>query len=188
MGVIEGILEAQEKGSGQGYSKPLAEMKRGAKTGHWIWWIWPSLKGVRQTSRPELELPDLQTAVDYLAHPKLCARLLEITDVAHAHLFRGVKPDTLFGSSTDSLKFQQCMAVMSIAAIDSGAAPEVSSCFVRALRALPAPYAGLEPTALDVLRRAPSESFELSVSEVEKQLNASEAIASCGQKGALGWL
>ena len=59
---------------------------RGAKTSHWIWYVWPTLKGVRQHSRPDLILDALHEARAYLHHPVLGRRLLEITRVATEHM------------------------------------------------------------------------------------------------------
>ena len=42
---IERFFEAQNR-SYNGYSDALAQMKRGRKTGHWIWYIFPQLKGL----------------------------------------------------------------------------------------------------------------------------------------------
>ena len=61
-------------------------MLRGVKTGHWIWYIWPTLKGVRTTSRPDLILQQLSDAQAYLKHPVLAQRLVEITRIAIDHL------------------------------------------------------------------------------------------------------
>lgn len=173
--VLELITAMQEENGGRGYTTPLAEIRAGQKTTHWIWWIWPSLKGVRSTSKPHLELPDLNSAANYLKHPTLCGRLVEITDVAQAHLARGVKPNVLFGSSTDVQKFQNCMAVFAIAAVDSGASPEVQSCFVRALRTLPPPHDGLGAAAVDVLNRSPSPSVSQSINGVKDAVHSTKS-------------
>ena len=50
--------------------------------GDWIWYVWPTLKGVRETSHPALILDDFDDARAYLRHPTLAARLLAITRVA----------------------------------------------------------------------------------------------------------
>ena len=54
----------------------------GEKMGHWIWYIWPTLKMVRHTNRPELILGTFDDCRAYLRHPVLGARLVEITRVA----------------------------------------------------------------------------------------------------------
>jgi uncharacterized protein (DUF1810 family) len=39
---LERFIQAQEKT----YAGALAELKTGKKTGHWIWWIFPQLRGL----------------------------------------------------------------------------------------------------------------------------------------------
>ncbi len=85
----------------------LREIETGEKQGHWIWYIWPTLKGVRTTSRPDLMIPNFDAARAYLRHPALAARILTITKAATFQLRRGVPPSVLFGSMqhVDTQKF-----------------------------------------------------------------------------------
>jgi uncharacterized protein (DUF1810 family) len=39
---LDRFIQAQEKT----YAGALAELKAGKKTGHWIWWIFPQLRGL----------------------------------------------------------------------------------------------------------------------------------------------
>jgi len=39
---LDRFIKAQEKT----YAGALAELKAGRKTGHWIWWIFPQLRGL----------------------------------------------------------------------------------------------------------------------------------------------
>ena len=41
---LERFIHAQEKDGS--YGRALAELKAGRKTGHWIWWVFPQLKGL----------------------------------------------------------------------------------------------------------------------------------------------
>ena len=41
---LDRYLQAQEKGGS--YERALEELKAGRKTGHWIWWVFPQLKGL----------------------------------------------------------------------------------------------------------------------------------------------
>mmetsp|Transcript_27607 Transcript_27607/g.64425 ORF Transcript_27607/g.64425 Transcript_27607/m.64425 type:complete len:133 (-) Transcript_27607:67-465(-) len=88
-----------------------------------------------------------------------------------------------FGSTTDALKFQSCMTLFAVAAADSGAPPGV---YVRALRASPRPYAGLEPMTMEVLRRAPLPSFEQSVQVVDRLLAEETSVGGSGGGGGGG--
>ena len=144
--VLARIRAAQDGAAGATtYATALAEFCAGAKRGHYIWWIWPSLRGVRQTSRPELELPNLACARALLLNAELCQRLLEITAVATAKLRAGVPPESLFGAmhSCDWPKFHEAMTLFAAAAACEGmAAPlEVFAAGLRAFSPAGAPHA-----------------------------------------------
>lgn len=120
-GVLHCILQAQNGSERSSYATALKEIQEGAKTSHWIWYVWPCLKALRPgTSKPHYLLPDMDHAENYLRHPTLSARLEEITTVALGHLARGRKPQKLFGSSTDAAKFLETMTFFAVAAADVG--------------------------------------------------------------------
>ena len=69
------FLQAQE-GS---YAQALAEMKRGRKESHWIWYIFPQLKGLGRSAMSEFYgISGMEEARAYLKDPVLGARLVEI--------------------------------------------------------------------------------------------------------------
>jgi uncharacterized protein (DUF1810 family) len=80
--------------------------------------VWPTLKGVRVTSRPELELPSFECACAYLQHDLLRQRLLTIASVATDHLVQGVTAQTLFGAQWkyDAPKFHEGCSLFLFAA------------------------------------------------------------------------
>merc|ERR1711881_364744 len=79
------IRAAQDKASS--FNRALKEIRDGRKTGHWIWYVWPTLAALRPgTSRPDCLLPDLAAAQAYLLDEVLRQRLEEITAVATEHL------------------------------------------------------------------------------------------------------
>jgi uncharacterized protein (DUF1810 family) len=89
----------------------------GQKRSHWIWYVWPSLRGVRTTKRPDLLLPSLAAAREYLRNATLCTRLVAITQAATQHLNAGVAPARLFGSMAhlDKFKFWETCTLFAIA-------------------------------------------------------------------------
>jgi hypothetical protein len=106
------------------------------------------MDGVRTTSRPQLSLPDAHAAAALLQHEPLAARFIEITRTAGAHLFNGADPRRLFGSVTDTEKFHECLTCFALAAYLHRDTPGMAAkrqVIERALRALPQPWAGLEP-------------------------------------------
>jgi uncharacterized protein (DUF1810 family) len=73
---LERFVAAQD--SAGTYDQATAELRRGRKTGHWIWFIFPQIAGLgqSQTSRT-YAISSLEEARAYLAHPVLGPRLKE---------------------------------------------------------------------------------------------------------------
>lgn len=75
---LQRFIDAQERD----YATALAEIRAGRKQSHWIWYIFPQLRGLGRSSNFYLYgIENLAEAGAYLAHPVLGARLREITEV-----------------------------------------------------------------------------------------------------------
>jgi uncharacterized protein (DUF1810 family) len=111
---LDRFLRAQEKS----YVGALAELKAGAKRGHWIWWILPQMRGLGTSEYAVFYgIADKAEAAAYLAHPLLGARYRECVAVIHGHLCRArVAPLTLMGSEIDVLKLRSCLELFLSAA------------------------------------------------------------------------
>jgi uncharacterized protein (DUF1810 family) len=71
------FVEAQ----GGCYELVLAELRRGKKRGHWMWFIFPQLDGLgRSETARRYALRSLQEAQAYLGHPVLGLRLRECVE------------------------------------------------------------------------------------------------------------
>jgi uncharacterized protein (DUF1810 family) len=105
--LLERFDQAQEKS----YAGALAELKAGRKTGHWIWWIFPQLKGLGTSHNSTFYgLADEAEARAYLQHPVLGARYRECVSIVHQHLSEGrVAPLSIMGSDIDVLKLQSSL-------------------------------------------------------------------------------
>jgi Uncharacterized conserved protein len=58
------------------YDSALAELRRGLKTGHWMWFIFPQIAGLGLSSMSQrYAIRSLDEARAYLAHPVLGPRL-----------------------------------------------------------------------------------------------------------------
>ena len=115
---LDRFVQAQEAF----YEGALAELKAGEKTGHWIWWIFPQLKGLG-TSRNSTfyGIADEAEALAYLQHPILGPRYRECVGIVHGHLCQGgVAPLALMGSAIDVMKLRSSLALF----LKVGAAPE----------------------------------------------------------------
>ena len=79
---INRFIEAQ-KGD---YEEALAEITAGEKQSHWIWYVFPQLKGLGMSWTSEFYgIADLDEARAYLADPVLGARLREISSALLKH-------------------------------------------------------------------------------------------------------
>lgn len=101
---LERFVHAQEKDGS--YGRALAELKAGRKTGHWIWWVFPQLKGLGTSPNSTFYgLTDEAEARAYLAHPILGVRYRECVSIVHGHVCEGrVSPLDLMGCEIDMLK------------------------------------------------------------------------------------
>lgn len=102
---LKRFVDAQERV----YPEARAELATGRKRSHWMWFIFPQLRGLGHspTSR-EFGIASLEEARAYLAHPLLGARLLECTQLVAA--VEGRTAREIFGSP-DDLKFRSCMTL-----------------------------------------------------------------------------
>ena len=75
--MLERFVEAQETD----YQIALNEIKNGRKRSHWMWYVFPQIKGLGCSWAADYYgIRDLKEAKDYLAHPILGTRLLEISE------------------------------------------------------------------------------------------------------------
>lgn len=108
---LERFLQAQEEDGS--YERALVELKAGQKTGHWIWWVFPQLKGLGSSHNSTFYgLADEAEALAYLEHPILGARYRECVEVVHGHLCKaGMSSLTLMGSEVDVLKLRASLGL-----------------------------------------------------------------------------
>ena len=109
---LERFVEAQQLD----YVSALNEVKEGEKRGHWIWYIFPQIKGLGHSYNSEFfGISSKEEAKAYLDHPVLGARLREITqallDCGHP------SADDIFGFP-DVLKVRSCMTLFDLVAPD----------------------------------------------------------------------
>ena len=87
------------------------ELKSGKKQSHWMWFIFPLLDGLGQSEiAKRFALEDGEHAREYLAHPLLGARLLELTQVCCN--YQNLTAADIFAH--DAVKFHSCMSLFSL--------------------------------------------------------------------------
>ena len=105
---LQRFLEPQK----YAYLGALSEIKAGEKRGHWIWYIFPQIKGLGHSYNSEFYgISSKDEAKAYLEHPVLGVRLREITqallDVDNK------SAEDIFGFP-DVLKFRSCMTLFDL--------------------------------------------------------------------------
>jgi uncharacterized protein (DUF1810 family) len=96
------------------YEGALDELRRGRKSGHWMWFIFPQIAGLGRTDVSRFfAIASLAEARAYLAHPVLGRRLLECCEAILAT--RTTTAEAIFGS-TDAKKLRSSMTLFSRAA------------------------------------------------------------------------
>ena len=93
------------------YASVLAELRRGKKTTHWMWFIFPQVKGLGHSTTANFYALDGEAeACAFFEHGVLGPRLLECTNAVLAVAGRSV--EDIFGFP-DDLKFGSCMTLFS---------------------------------------------------------------------------
>jgi uncharacterized protein (DUF1810 family) len=73
---LDRFVVAQNEGGT--YERALDELKRGRKTSHWMWFVFPQIAGLGQSSMSrKYAISSVDEAKSYLEHPVLGPRLLE---------------------------------------------------------------------------------------------------------------
>jgi uncharacterized protein (DUF1810 family) len=109
---LERFVEAQNPI----FEQVLAELRRGRKESHWIWFVFPQLAGLGQSwmSR-HYGISSRAEAEAYLAHPLLGPRLIECTRLVNLVEGRSIKG--IFGD-IDAVKFRSSMTLFAQVAGD----------------------------------------------------------------------
>lgn len=105
---IERFVEAQGTPYAD-YQLALSEIVKGRKISHWIWYIFPQLRGLGHSRRSYFYgIADRAEAEAYLNHPVLGPRLREISEELLAHTNKSA--EYIFGG-IDAAKVKSCMTL-----------------------------------------------------------------------------
>jgi uncharacterized protein (DUF1810 family) len=98
------------------YARVVAELRRGQKQSHWMWFVFPQLAGLGHSAMAQrFAIASREEAVAYLGHGVLGFRLKECTALIMAVEGRTVRE--ILGSP-DDLKFQSSMTLFSAVSSD----------------------------------------------------------------------
>ena len=102
---LQRFLDAQATA----YPTALAEVKAGRKRSHWMWYIFPQIRGLGVSSTSQhYAIRDAVEAAAYLAHPVLGPRLREIS--GELLKLGSSSANSVFGSP-DDLKLRSAMTL-----------------------------------------------------------------------------
>lgn len=91
------------------YGDVCAELAAGRKSSHWMWFVFPQLKGLgRSATAQHYGIAARAEADAYWRHPLLGPRLKQCTELVLA--VDGRSANQIFGSP-DDLKFRSCMTL-----------------------------------------------------------------------------
>lgn len=105
---VKRFIEAQNR-EYAGYKQALEEVRSGRKRTHWIWYIFPQVKGLGYSPMANFYgIKDREEGEDYLLHPTLNDRIHEISSALLQH--KGKAAIDIFGS-IDSMKVRSSMTL-----------------------------------------------------------------------------
>jgi uncharacterized protein (DUF1810 family) len=91
------------------YTAALRELREGRKRTHWMWFIFPQLRGLGSSAMSRrYGIASRKEAAGYLAHPLLGPRLHECTAAVNAHCGRSA--EAIFGP-IDAMKLRSSMTL-----------------------------------------------------------------------------
>ena len=91
------------------YDRVCAELRAGRKRSHWMWFIFPQIRGLGSSAMAQrYAITSLAEATAYLDHPVLGPRLRECTQLVNA--VDGRSAHEIFGSP-DDMKFHSSMTL-----------------------------------------------------------------------------
>ena len=112
---LDRFVQAQ----GPVYETALAELRRGRKASHWMWFVFPQIEGLGFSAISQhFAITGLDEARAYLAHPVLGPRLIECTETINA--IHGRSALEVFGAP-DDLKLRSSLTLFVHAAPDTPA-------------------------------------------------------------------
>jgi uncharacterized protein (DUF1810 family) len=95
------------------YVDALAELRAGRKQSHWMWFIFPQLRGLGVSATSwRYGIASKEEAGSYLAHPLLGPRLYECTEAVNS--IQGRSAEDIFGS-VDALKLRSSATLFDLA-------------------------------------------------------------------------
>lgn len=93
------------------YALALGEIRRGAKRGHWMWYIYPQMAGLgRSDTSRQYAITSIEEARAFIAHPVLGNRLIECVEALQD--LEETSAEEVFGE-VDAMKLRSSLTLFS---------------------------------------------------------------------------
>ncbi|HET7103845.1 MAG TPA: DUF1810 domain-containing protein [Terracidiphilus sp.] len=110
------FLERFESAQADVYAEVLEELRAGSKRSHWMWFIFPQMKGLGRSEHAlYYGIGSLEEASAYLRHPVLGLRLVQCTQLVNDVEDCSIRE--IF-NAPDDMKFRSCMTLFARASED----------------------------------------------------------------------
>ena len=120
---LDRFIKAQELA----YPIALREIKNGKKRSHWMWYMFPQLRGLGKSSMAHAYgIKGLDEAKAYLEHPVVSGRIYELCETLLLHRDRRI--EEIF-SEVDSMKLRSSMTLFSLVSLEGSLFHQVLDCF-----------------------------------------------------------
>ena len=120
---LDRFVEAQEAM----YPMALDEIKKGCKCTHWIWFVFPQLRGLGYSRKSyEYGISGIDEVEAYLTHPLLSKRLYEITEALLEHKDKDI--NDIMGE-VDAMKLKSSMTLFGLVSEKDSVFNQVLECF-----------------------------------------------------------
>ena len=104
---LKRFVAAQDAGGT--YRQAVAELRRGRKASHWMWFVFPQIAGLGYSATSRMfAISSLDEARAYLAHPVLGPRLVECATIVAQTQDRTA--EQIFGG-IDAQKLRSCVTL-----------------------------------------------------------------------------
>jgi uncharacterized protein (DUF1810 family) len=104
---LKRFVTAQDAGGT--YQQAVAELRRGRKASHWMWFVFPQIAGLGYSATSRMfAISSLDEARAYLAHPVLGPRLVECATIVAQTQDRTA--EQIFGG-IDAQKLRSCVTL-----------------------------------------------------------------------------
>jgi uncharacterized protein (DUF1810 family) len=122
---LDHFIEAhQEK-----YKDALSELKKGQKKTHWMWFIFPIVKGLGKSETAQYyAIESLNEAVSFIEHPYLGENYSKCLEAILRHLGEDIQ--VILGSGVDKWKFRASLTLFEQATSDEYKKKQIKHCII----------------------------------------------------------